>query len=150
MRSGDQAISLHLHIVSWQILDTIFIISKSFNRVKKRTIPHPLIDSQRVKRHGGGARGYLSVYFTNIFISTSFNIYMSQNICVHAKNYTKQPWLVWLSGLSTSLRTKGSPVQFPVGTPAWVMGQVPWWEAQERHPPIDVSLPLFLPSFPSL
>ena len=25
-----------------------------------------------------------------------------------------QPWLVWLSGLSTSLQTNGSPVQFPV------------------------------------
>ena len=30
-----------------------------------------------------------------------------------------------LSGLSTSLRTKGSPVRFPVRAHAWVAGQVP-------------------------
>ena len=36
-----------------------------------------------------------------------------------------QPWLVWLSGLSAGLRTKGSPVQFPVRAHAWVAGQVP-------------------------
>ena len=35
------------------------------------------------------------------------------------------PWLVWLSGLSTGLRTKGSPVRFLVGAYAWVVGQVP-------------------------
>ena len=44
------------------------------------------------------------------------------------KEYTKEkkgPWLVWLSGLSSSLQTKGSPVQFPVRAHAWVAGQVP-------------------------
>ena len=35
------------------------------------------------------------------------------------------PWLVWLSGLSAGLRTKGSPVRFPVRAHAWVVGQVP-------------------------
>ena len=35
------------------------------------------------------------------------------------------PWLVWLSGLSAGLRTKGSPVRFPVGAHAWVAVQVP-------------------------
>ena len=34
-------------------------------------------------------------------------------------------WLVWLSGLSAGLQTKGSPVQFPVRAHAWVVGQVP-------------------------
>ena len=33
--------------------------------------------------------------------------------------------LVWLSGLSASLRIKGSPVPFPVRAHAWVVGQVP-------------------------
>ena len=37
---------------------------------------------------------------------------------------TPEPWLVWLSGLGTRLRTKGSPVQFPVTVHAWVAGQV--------------------------
>ena len=36
-----------------------------------------------------------------------------------------QPWLVWLSGLSAGLPTKGSLVQFPVKAHAWVAGQVP-------------------------
>ena len=34
-------------------------------------------------------------------------------------------WLVWLSGLNASLRTKGSPVRFPVRAHAGVVGQVP-------------------------
>ena len=38
-----------------------------------------------------------------------------------------QPWLVWLSGLSADLGTKGSPVQFPVRAQAWVAGQDPSW-----------------------
>ena len=40
--------------------------------------------------------------------------------------YTKKlPWLVWLSGLSDSLRIKGLPVRFSVRAHAWVSGQVP-------------------------
>ena len=35
------------------------------------------------------------------------------------------PWLVLLSGLSASLRTKRSLVRFPVRAHAWVEGQVP-------------------------
>ena len=35
------------------------------------------------------------------------------------------PWLVWLSGLSASLQTKGLLVQFPVRAHAWIVGQVP-------------------------
>ena len=35
------------------------------------------------------------------------------------------PWLVWLSGLSACLQTKGSPVGSPVRAHAWVAGQVP-------------------------
>ena len=38
------------------------------------------------------------------------------------------PWLVWLNGLSTSLHTKRSPVQFLVRAHAWVAGQIPSWE----------------------
>ena len=34
------------------------------------------------------------------------------------------PWLLWLSGLSAGVWTKGSPVQFPVRASAWVVGQV--------------------------
>ena len=36
-----------------------------------------------------------------------------------------QPWLVWLSGLTVGLQTKGSLVRFPVRAHAWVAGQVP-------------------------
>ena len=34
-------------------------------------------------------------------------------------------WLVWLSGLSASLRTKGSLVRFLLRARAWTAGQVP-------------------------
>ena len=60
-----------------------------------------------------------------------------------------EPWLVWLSGLSAGLRTERSLVQFLVRAHAWVVGQVLGWCMYERQP-IDVSLPLFLPPFPSL
>ena len=60
-----------------------------------------------------------------------------------------EPYLVWLSGLSAGLQTKGSLVQFPVRAHAWVAGQVPS-RGHKRQPHIDVSLPLFLPPFPSL
>ena len=65
------------------------------------------------------------------------------------------PWLLWLSGLSTSLQTEGSPVWFPVRAHAWVAGQVPSWGLARGNwsmylSRIDVSLPLFLPTFPSL
>ena len=59
-------------------------------------------------------------------------------------------WLVWLSGLSASLQTKGSLVLFPVRAHAWVVGQVPTKGACEWLPHIDISLPLFLLPFPSL
>ena len=64
--------------------------------------------------------------------------------------FNKQPWLVWLSGLSASLQTKGSPVQFPVRAHAWVSGQVPIWGVYERRLHIDVFLPPFLPHSLSL
>ena len=60
-------------------------------------------------------------------------------------------WLVWLSELSASLRTKGLLVPFPVGAHAWVVGQVPsGGGAHKRQPHTDVSFPLLLLPFPSL
>ena len=41
------------------------------------------------------------------------------------RNLGKRSWLVWLSGLSACLQTKGSLVQFLVRAQAWVVGQVP-------------------------
>ena len=35
------------------------------------------------------------------------------------------PWMVWFSGLSAGLQTKGSQVRLPVWAHAWVSGQVP-------------------------
>ena len=40
------------------------------------------------------------------------------------KKMKKQLWLVWLSGLSMGLWTKGPPTGFPVRAHAWVVGQV--------------------------
>ena len=39
--------------------------------------------------------------------------------------FSLSPWLVWLSGLSTGLQTKGLLVRFPVKALAWVAGQAP-------------------------
>ena len=61
----------------------------------------------------------------------------------------KEPWLVWLGGLSAYLQTKGLLVGFPIRAHASVAGQVSsnrW----ARGNLIDVSLPLFLPLLPSL
>ena len=46
--------------------------------------------------------------------------------CLYVKTKKKLnlPWLVWLSGLSTGLWTKGSWVWFPVIVHAWAVGQV--------------------------
>ena len=52
---------------------------------------------------------------------------------------------MWLSGLSTSLRTKGSPVQFLVRAHAWVAGQIPsWGHTRGNHTLIFLSLSLSL------
>ena len=51
------------------------------------------------------------------------NCFMYTKLFSIKKNF--MPWLVWLSELSASLWTKGSPVQFPVRPHAWVVGRVP-------------------------
>ena len=59
------------------------------------------------------------------------------------------PWLVWLSGLSADLQTKGSLVGFPIQTHAWDAGQVPsWGHARGNHTLMVLSL--FLSPLPSL
>ena len=63
--------------------------------------------------------------------------------------------LVWVSGLSAGLQTEGLPVRFSVREHAWVSGQVPSWGRVRANRSlnllyISVSLPLFLPPFPSL
>ena len=69
---------------------------------------------------------------------------------MHSLNWNKEliekPWLVWLSGLSTGLQTKGSLVQFPVRAHAWVVGQIPS-EGYERgnYTLVFLSLSPFLP-----
>ena len=57
------------------------------------------------------------------------------------------PWLGWLSGLSTRLGTKGSPVGFPVRTHAWVAGQVPSGECKRgNHTLMFLSFSFSFPS----
>ena len=63
------------------------------------------------------------------------------------KTVVPLPWLVWLSGLSTGLRTKRVLVRFPVRAYTWVAGHVPQCGVSERQPHIDVFVLLFsLPS----
>ena len=55
--------------------------------------------------------------------------------------------LVWLSGLSTGLRSRGSLVQFPVRAHAWVAGPVPSrGRMRGSHTLMFLSLCFFLPS----
>ena len=56
------------------------------------------------------------------------------------------PWLVWLSGLCASLRTKGLLVQFPVRARTWVVGQVPSWGCvRGKHTLVLLSLSFSFP-----
>ena len=56
------------------------------------------------------------------------------------------PWLVWFSGLSATLQTKGSLVRFPARTHAWVAGQVPSrGHMSGNHTLMFLSLSSFLP-----
>ena len=58
-----------------------------------------------------------------------------------------KPWLIWLSGLSTGLQTKGFPVPFPGRAHAWVVGQIPSREhAKGNHTLMFNSLSFSLPS----
>ena len=45
---------------------------------------------------------------------------------------------MWLGGLSATLRTEKSLVQFPVRAHAWVVGHVPSWVMKKQL--INVSL----------
>ena len=57
------------------------------------------------------------------------------------------PWLVWPSGLSTGLWTKGLPVRFPVRAHAWIVGQVPSrGRTRGNHTLMFLSLSYSLPS----
>ena len=46
-------------------------------------------------------------------------------LCIPIKIVLKDTQLLWLSGLSSSLRTKVLLVQFPIRAHAWVVGLVP-------------------------
>ena len=62
----------------------------------------------------------------SIICATIVNTLHSQIIALLIKKGKKIfHWLVWLSGLSAVLRTKGSLVQFPVRAYAWAAGWVP-------------------------
>ena len=121
---------------------------------------------------------YISNFFPtkNIFglledgVLSSDVVFIQANICLHwqflwydfqaflwkhsfikfALKCGALPWLVWLSGLSASLQTKGSPVRFPIKAHAWVSGQFPVGGMQEVttyrcfSPTQSPSLPLSL------
>ena len=64
--------------------------------------------------------------------------------------FFKVSWLLWLSGLTTSLQTKGLLVQFPVRQDTCLHCRPGLQLGVYERQPMDVSLPLFLPAFPSL
>ena len=61
-------------------------------------------------------------------------------------NLLLQCWLVWLSGLSVGLWSKGSPVWFLVRAHAWTAGQVPsWGRTRDNHTLMFFSLSFSFP-----
>ena len=66
---------------------------------------------------------------------------------LYIKTGEKVPWLVWLSGLSTGLWTKGLLVRFPVRALAWVAGQVPsGGHMRSKHTLVFLSHSFYHPS----
>ena len=62
-------------------------------------------------------------------------------------NAGSMSWLVKLSGLSATLRTKGSLVQFLFRARTCVLGQVPSWGCtRDNHAVMFLSLSFSLPS----
>ena len=105
--------------------------------------------------------GYLSSVIMDLLKIFQYNSVMLNEMILHRLNYqlssqaTKMsnsfilkvllitPWLVWLSGLSAGLWTKGSLVQFPVR----VAGQVPSrGHSRGNHTLMFLSLSFSLPS----
>ena len=93
--------------------------------------------------------------FQSVFASLS-DLYLQSVGIFKAAPFGSVPQLIrklalmlWLSGLSTGLQTKWSPVRFPVRAKASVAGQVPPLKACKRQP-IIVSLThhCFSPSLP--
>ena len=67
---------------------------------------------------------YIKGYFTETRpISGCGEIFLKRLADLGKQNIVK-PWLVWLSGLSASLSTKESPIQFPVRAHAWARSPV--------------------------
>ena len=115
------------------------------------------------KMWGGWILQHTVFNIFNTILSCILNVLISQKIdfytiehrtikmsCFFIRMLIFQPGLVWLSRLNASLWAKGLPVWFPVRALPWVASQVPSRGALKRQPHIDVSLPLFLPPFPSL
>ena len=63
--------------------------------------------------------------FSNLLSKYWFQTTSYQNPLGSFQKKQKRPWLVLLSGWSTSLWTKGSPVRFLVRVCAWVAVQAP-------------------------
>ena len=64
----------------------------------------------------------LYILFSHI-LSLKSCTYLTQDSA--SKNSHILPWLVWVSGLSTGLQTKGLLVRFPIRAHTWAAGQVP-------------------------
>ena len=56
------------------------------------------------------------------------------------------PWLVWLSGLCTSLQTERLLLQLLVGAHAWVAGQAPGWRRVRGNQSMYLTHGCFSPS----
>ena len=127
---GDERFPNHLHKLVHFLMH--YFSSSFFSHI---LLPHPFLPFSV----GKGVRCKMTLR------SSGWDKYLLSR----KKNYF---WLVWLSELSTGLRTKRLPVQFPVRAHAWVSGRVPGLGHVRGNPSIyllsfDLFIPLFLPSF---
>ena len=90
--------------------------------------------------HHLGEIGTVLVHFTDVETE-------SQRTEVPWLKSHSWPWLVWLSGLSTDLQTKGLLFWIPVRAHAWVVGQGPSrGHTRGNHTVMFLSLSFSLPS----
>ena len=96
--------------------------------------------------------GLVSPFFLNIDCCSEWSYVLSHYpisfaLPVILKMLGRHPWLVWLSGLSAGLQTKGLLVWFPVRAHAWAADQVPSvGPMRDNHTLMFLSLSFSFPS----
>ena len=140
----------HQRILISQDVRWYFLLSKHFSwdpdlkitgykclQLQRRWYRMPI--SSACKEEG---KNQTLIYYLSLGYKRKKNAFVTEKLL--KESYP--PWLVWLSGFSVGLQTKGLPVWFPVRAHAWVAGQVP----NKGHIRGNHTLMFLSLSFPSL